>query len=553
MTRLPRCETVELAPGTRLDLWVRAGARPGPGLEIRAGGRTVYRIPTPARHVEHYHYDHPGGPAEIGWDPEALEVTFAYSHHPDTVAEAGITLWEVGADGLRRSEGAAITRDGRPGLHLSPPRGWMNDPNGACFVGDRWHLFYQFHPGGTGWGPMHWGHATSRDLLHWTHLPVFLHPEQNLGRLGASGGAFSGSACAGPEGLSLYYTERRPGYHLTEGYTEVQKRVWPDDRLLAPERVRTVLTDRPDGVAQDFRDPKVWWDEGAVAYRMVLGAAVDGCPAVLLFGSDDGTGWRSLGTIWRAEPRFRADGARAAECPDLFRIDGTWVLIVGLIGHVDPGSGRRDPLFAVTGDFDGTRFSPTGAPQHLDFGAGLYAMQTAERDGRRIAFAWMPDAAEVGPSPLYRGEMGLPREVGLATGRLCLPFAREALADEAWQPASVGPVPDAPLRLELAGPLDGTRIEALADGRVIWSVTVADGRAEIVLPQATDGIRRRSERGAMQALTLMVDRWLVEAVFDGGRIAGSVRSVPAVAPDVLRVESGAEVRLFTRADAYSCR
>ena len=170
-------------------------------------------------------------------------------------------------------------------MHFSPVRQWMNDPNGLGPVDDRWHLFYQFHPAGTDWGPMHWGHASSPDLFRWTHLPVFLHPEQNLWRLSATGGAFSGSAFEDRDGTRLFFhTERLPAYDLFQGYREVQKLVRPGRGLIEAVGSETVIEAGPlaEGVAHDFRDPKVWWDEGAGAYRMVLGAALHGDPAVLL-------------------------------------------------------------------------------------------------------------------------------------------------------------------------------------------------------------------------------------------------------------------------------
>lgn len=213
---------------------------------------------------------------------------------------------------ITRRTGADIdawmrTDPDRPAMHFSPIRQWMNDPNGLCRIGDTWHMFYQFHPAGTDWGPMHWGHATSKDLFTWTHMPVFLHPEQNFWALGATGGAFSGNAFRDRDGSDLFfYTERLPAYDLFEGYREVQKIARPGRGLIKAETITQVPAARPDGVTHDFRDPKVWWDAGAGAYRMVLGAALDGDPAVLLYGSDNLLDWTCLGPLYRAPARFRA-------------------------------------------------------------------------------------------------------------------------------------------------------------------------------------------------------------------------------------------------------
>lgn len=96
-----------------------------------------------------------------------------------------------------------INQEDRPLFHLTPYIGWMNDPNGFCFYQGKYHLFYQYHPYSRDWGPMHWGHAESADLLHWTYLPCALAPDTPADQ----GGCFSGSAVPLPDGrLMLVYT-----------------------------------------------------------------------------------------------------------------------------------------------------------------------------------------------------------------------------------------------------------------------------------------------------------------------------------------------------------
>ena len=98
---------------------------------------------------------------------------------------------------------AQITREERPAFHLSPRVGWMNDPNGFSYYQGMYHMFYQYHPYSAYWGPMHWGHAVSRDLLHWEYLPAALAPDMPYDK----DGCFSGSAVTLPDGSQmLLYT-----------------------------------------------------------------------------------------------------------------------------------------------------------------------------------------------------------------------------------------------------------------------------------------------------------------------------------------------------------
>lgn len=100
-------------------------------------------------------------------------------------------------------EGAAIPADDRPLFHLTPRTGWMNDPNGFCYYQGAYHLFYQYYPYDTVWGPMHWGHAVTTDLLHWDYRPCALAPDTDAD----AKGCFSGTAVPAPDGrLLLLYT-----------------------------------------------------------------------------------------------------------------------------------------------------------------------------------------------------------------------------------------------------------------------------------------------------------------------------------------------------------
>lgn len=159
-------------------------------------------------------------------------------------------------------------RFARPAAHFEPFARWMNDPNGLCRFQGRYHLFYQFNPYGFGWDNMHWGHAVSRDLVHWTHLPIFLEPQPELHideRI--VGGAFSGSAvtvdacdnpCKGDDAaaIRLYLTRHLETRGDESSVTEYQTTCLCEDGVHVSVESPVALRVN-DGFGFDFRDPKV--------------------------------------------------------------------------------------------------------------------------------------------------------------------------------------------------------------------------------------------------------------------------------------------------------
>jgi beta-fructofuranosidase len=531
-----------LPSGYRLEFWASGEG----SFCIDIDGKTVWQIPSIANHPEFFKYHH----------REACEVTivtnapdavlWAYGYQPQTVNDAGITVLEFSEAGIFQRTGAEIedwlrSDPERPVLHFSPIRQWMNDPNGLCKIGDTWHVFYQFHPASTDWGPMHWGHATSKDLFNWTHLPVFMHPEQNYWQLGATGGAISGNAFEDRDGSRMFfYTERLPAYDLFNGYREVQKIARPGPGLLAAEAISLIIEDRPEGVEHDFRDPKVWWDEGAQAYRMVLGAALYDDPAVLLYGSDDLHKWSYLGPLYRAPSRFREEGARAVECPDFFRLDGKWVLVMGFVGHTDPASGRHNLLYALVGEFEHDRFVPDREElQLLDFGTDFYAMQSFEADGRQIAMAWLFNWEYRKPagSP-YSGELSLPREVSLdRRGRVCLNPTAEfdalpRLAVSSELPCCY-PLTEGSFEVAISSLPDSLVIEALQGDHMSFKSIYQDGKFIVTLPQDDGSIRYAADIAPGADFRIVYDRGILEIFGEKGAVCGTRRGYRLSSPDKL--------------------
>lgn len=316
-----------------------------------------------------------------------------------------------------------ISKEERPEFHLTPPIGWMNDPNGFCIYKGRYHLFFQYHPYSTKWGPMHWGHAVSNDLLKWKYLPCALAPDTEYD----SGGCFSGSAAELPDGrLLLLYTGNRRESQDDGTIKDVQTQCVAVGDGVDFEKIpqNPVLTeaDLPKGGSRyDFRDPKIWREKDG-SYACVVGNRTDDTSgSVLLFRSEDGFSWRYDRMIDRSWNEY----GKMWECPDFFELDGKSVLIVSpqdmqasglefhngnnimaLIGHSDP----------ETGEFTRERV------QSLDYGIDYYAVQTLLLpDGRRIAAAWMQNWDACSPpsdKQRWMGQMALPRELSIKDGRL---------------------------------------------------------------------------------------------------------------------------------------
>jgi sucrose-6-phosphate hydrolase SacC (GH32 family) len=240
----------------------------------------------------------------------------------------------------------------RPQFHFTPQRNWMNDPNGMVYYDGEWHLFYQYNPFGDRWGHMSWGHAVSRDLVHWEHLPLALPEEDGVM-------IFSGSAVVdwknssefgkeGPPPLVAIYTGHREG-------RQDQRLAFSNDR----GRRWTKFSGNPvlDVQIADFRDPKVFWHEATARWVMTVSLAAE--KKVQFYASPDLKQWKYVGEFG---PTGAVDGLW--ECPDLFplAVEGgatKWVLIV----NVNPGgpAGGSGTQYFV-GDFDGARFAADPPP-----------------------------------------------------------------------------------------------------------------------------------------------------------------------------------------------
>lgn len=303
----------------------------------------------------------------------------------------------------------------RPQFHFTPARNWMNDPNGPVYYEGEYHLFYQYNPLGDEWGHMSWGHVVSRDLTHWTPLPLALAEERGVM-------IFSGSTVVDWHNTSGFCQSPRASC-LVAIYTGHSDKLQTQNLAYSNDRGRTwtKYSENPviDLHLSSFRDPKVFWHEPTHKWVMVTVLASQ--HKVRFFGSTDLKHWITLSDFGPAG----ATGG-AWECPDLFSlpVDGDagqnkWVLSVNLNpGGVAGGSGNQ----YFVGSFDGTSFSsesPAAETLWADYGADFYASTSfsdiPKSDGRRIWLGWLNNwqyAAKV-PTEPWRGAQSIPRELKL--------------------------------------------------------------------------------------------------------------------------------------------
>lgn len=315
----------------------------------------------------------------------------------------------------------------RPNFHFTPKANWMNDPNGMFYLNGKYHLYFQYFPDGNVWGPMHWGHAISENMITWEEQPIALYPD-DLGLI------FSGSAVVdknntsgfGKDGISpivAIYT-----YHNMKGEKDgdidfqTQAIAYSlDEGMTWTKHDKNPVISNP-GI-KDFRDPKVTWDDKTNKWIMALAAG----DRVMFYSSTNLKGWN-------LESEFgKAIGIHGGlwECPDLFpiKINGTdktkWVLIVS-INPAAPNGGSGTQYFI--GDFDGNKFTldvdfntqlQTQKAAWLDFGRDNYAGVTwsniPKEDGRKLFIGWMSNweyARDV-PTETWRSAMTVSRELKL--------------------------------------------------------------------------------------------------------------------------------------------
>lgn len=297
----------------------------------------------------------------------------------------------------------------RPSYHFTPLYGWMNDPNGMVYKDGEYHLYFQYNPYGSKWGNMHWGHAVSKDLVHWEHLDPAIARDP-------VGHIFSGSSVIdkkntagfGKDAIIAIYTNN------SVNHDEVQCIAYSNDngRTFTKYEGNPVLT--PFDGLKDFRDPKVFWYEKGKCWYMIVSADKE----TRFYKSKNLKKWTYVSAFGKGLGQQPCQ----YECPDFFQlpVNGDkkkmkWVMTM----NINPGcwfGGSATEYFV--GDFDGKKFTCPDAHdvKWLDWGKDHYATVTFSNTGDRVlGITWMSNwqYANLTPFKQNRGANGLPRELKL--------------------------------------------------------------------------------------------------------------------------------------------
>lgn len=379
----------------------------------------------------------------------------------------------------------------RPRLHIMPPIGWLNDPNGVCRVDDRYHVFYQHNPDGPTHGNVHWGHASSADLLHWTDEPIALAP---LPGSPNGGGCWSGCV-VDDDGVPTAVYTAVPDHAWNAGVAVARSdrtlREWHQDPVI---KVGT-----PDDPAiGEVRDPFVF-RFGDHRYAVQGAGHHHGDPQLLLYGCDDLDDWTYLGPLLTVDDPVAAAvvPANIWECPNLFQLGGRWVLLLSQWRHVNGTHDLAGVRYLVgdlteTGD-GGLRFVAESGGS-VDDGPTFYAPQALVDDDRVLLWGWAWEGTQRTSDEVasagWAGVLTFPRELSLGPAGL---ISRPAVELFELRTAELAP----------AEPIRESAFEV-----------VAEGPLELVLVDPGTGIREVAAQTS-GAARVLVDGSIVEVFGDG--------------------------------------
>ena len=289
----------------------------------------------------------------------------------------------------------------RPAYHHTPVWGWMNDPNGMFYQNGVWHLYFQYNPYGSTWENLSWGHATSRDLVHWKNEGTPIEPD-------ALGAIFSGSAVVDSMSTAGFGQGAIMAMYTSAAESQTQSLAYSTDsgKTFTKYDGNPVLT----ATEPDFRDPKILWNDSAHEWNLIVSAG----QKMNFYSSPDLKNWKYESSFGEGYGCHKG----VWECPDLLKMPGgKWVLVVN-INPGGPFGGSATQYFV--GNWDGHRFSCDSKPETtkwMDYGKDHYATVTFSNapNGRHVALPWMSNwqYAAVVPTMQYRSANGIPRDLSL--------------------------------------------------------------------------------------------------------------------------------------------
>ena len=319
-----------------------------------------------------------------------------------------------------------IKKENKPHYHVIGDVGWINDPNGFSYYKGEYHLFYQYYPYDIKWGPMHWGHTTTRDFIKWTPKPVALAPDADYDK----NGCFSGSGIqVGDKHILMYTGHFDPDKKNPSSIRQTQCIAIGDGENYVKVKENPVIKTEQlmsESNLSDFRDPKIWEKDNCF-YVVVGNRHEDGSGQILLYKSQNVIDWAFVGVMCKSENKL----GRMWECPDLFEIDGSDVLIMSPqemkpeVHRFHNGNGTIYMIGKLnynTGEYN------YDICDEIDGGLDFYAPQTLiTPDNRRIMIAWMQSWERNIPSDKFgfAGMMTIPRELTVKNNRLIQNPVRE--------------------------------------------------------------------------------------------------------------------------------
>lgn len=410
----------------------------------------------------------------------------------------------------------------RPRCHLVPRSGWLNDPLGVVWHDQRYDLYVQSVPNSTAWASdCRWGRATSPDLVRWRPAGQALEPGP------AETGCWTGSVVADADGpVAIYTSVAEPDLGL--GRIAVATGTW---ERFGPGTV--TLGAPPD--ATIFRDPFVWRDGDG--WRMVVGAGLtDGTAALPGYSSPDLRTWEYDGIV-----ASRAGGPGSMwECPQLFPLDGAWVLLVS--------NWRDDRLLGVeyaVGTFDGARFQ-TGPWRPFGHGDALYATTTFDdADGCRGAISWLRELEPLPSERTWAGALSLPWRLGRDGDRVVVQPHPDVMTLREAELVGGAQAPS-PILIELATQLPpGGMVRCTLTSSVAVTLDATRDVLVVTRPGRADVIAPLGARNGETTVQVVLDGSVLEAFPASGEpVAVRVVGAAVVEPD-LTTSGGATVALRT--------